>query len=295
MTLPRTADNALRDAALDLAAERWRILPCIPAGERAKAPLLVHGFHDASSDPAVITGWWSRWPGAMIGAVVPDSLLVLDVDPRNGGSIEALEGVLGPLPATLSVMSGRGDGGCHLYYLRPAGALVSTRLPAGVDLKQTGYCIMPPSIHPVAGRPYEWVHRPVDALPLLARQALRPAVITAKPRHLGQLHRPYGRSSVADEFTDATCWAQILQPHGWYCLDPDGDADGARWRHPSASAAWSATVRHGLLFVYSGNTPLEVTEPGQPHGYTRFRAWAVLEHGGDLSAAARHARGLINV
>jgi hypothetical protein len=47
-----------------------------------------------------------------------------------------------------------------------------------------------------------------------------------------------------------------------------------------------------LLFVYSTNTPFEPTEAGRPHGYTRFRAWAVLEHGGDLSAAARAAAQL---
>jgi hypothetical protein len=33
-----------------------------------------------------------------------------------------------------------------------------------------------------------------------------------------------------------------------------------------------------------------VTEPGKPRGYTKFRAYAVLNHQGDLSAAAR-ARG----
>ena len=73
----------------------------------------------------------------------------------------------------------------------------------------------------------------------------------------------------------------MLSPHGWTCPDPDPDADGARWRHPGA------TIRHGLLFVYSAATPFQPTEAGAPHGYSRFRAYAVLEHGGDLRAAAR--------
>jgi hypothetical protein len=93
--------------------------------------------------------------------------------------------------------------------------------------------------------------------------------------------------SIADAFTEATTWAQILVPHGWRCLSPDGDADGAHWLHPNATSAVSATVRHGCLFVYSTNTPFEPTTAGDPHGYTRFRAWAVLTHGGDLSAAAK--------
>jgi hypothetical protein len=36
----------------------------------------------------------------------------------------------------------------------------------------------------------------------------------------------------------------------------------------------------------------DVTEPSNPKGYTRFRAYALLEHGGDMRAAARHLRGV---
>ncbi len=43
-------------------------------------------------------------------------------------------------------------------------------------------------------------------------------------------------------------------------------------------------MRHGCLFVYSPNTPFEVTETECPHGVTRFRALAILDHDGDLSA-----------
>jgi hypothetical protein len=42
--------------------------------------------------------------------------------------------------------------------------------------------------------------------------------------------------------------------------------------------------------VYSQATPFEPTEAGAPHGYTRFRAYAVLNHAGDLHAAARTLR-----
>jgi hypothetical protein len=80
-------------------------------------------------------------------------------------------------------------------------------------------------------------------------------------------------------------------PHGWSCLDADPGSDGARWAHPTATAKWSATVKHGCLFVYSTNTPFDITEPGYPKGYTKFRAYAVLDHGGDLSAAARALAG----
>lgn len=184
---------SMADAALRLARDGWTVLPCHSAGARAKAPLLEHGHHEASSDPAVITRWWTRWPKALIGAVVPNSLAVLDVDPRNHGSMESLTAILGELPPTLTVMSGRGDGGRHLYYLRPglsgsctqlrtpAVSLTASRLPAGVDLKTSGYCILPPSPHPATGNPYRWIWRKPVPLPDRAVEMLRAPVRVARP------------------------------------------------------------------------------------------------------------------
>lgn len=172
-----TMDTAMQDAALDLATKGWRLLPCWPAGERAKSPIgtvVPNGFKDASSDADTVRGWWGRYPDAMIGAVVPDPLLVLDVDPRNGGDLDALQNVLGGLPPTLTAFSGRNDGGRHLYFMRPPGVLSSRRLPPGIDLKVSGYCIVPPSVHPATGQPYRWAPARVANLPDVAVTALRP-------------------------------------------------------------------------------------------------------------------------
>ncbi len=107
-------------------------------------------------------------------APVPNSLIAIDNDPRNGGSVEALETLVGPLPETLTAWSGRNDGGRHLYFLRPPGEFTSTRLPDGIDLKVHGYCILPPSLHPVSGLPYRWeLHAPAPLPPRL-RELLRP-------------------------------------------------------------------------------------------------------------------------
>ena len=165
----------MMNAALELAAAGWQVIPCKPAGDNAKAPLTTNGFKDASTDPRQIRSWWQQAPHALIGAVIPAHLIVLDVDPRNGGSLDELRGVLGVLPATLTVHSGRGDGGRHLYYHRPAGELTARRLPAGIDLKLggRGYCIMPPSLHPVTGQPYRWEHHDVAHLPAIACRELR--------------------------------------------------------------------------------------------------------------------------
>lgn len=158
-------------AALDLAAHGWRVFPCKWVdGPDAKSPLTVHGHLDATTDPETIRAWWGRYPDAMIGAPVPEPLLVLDVDPRNGGDAAKL----GDLPTTLTVTSGRGDGGQHFYFLRPSGNFIATKLPKGIDLKVNGYCIVPPSIHPSTGQPYVWHDADPAPLPLHLRELLRP-------------------------------------------------------------------------------------------------------------------------
>ena len=42
-------------------------------GSPGKHPRTQNGLKDASTDPAVIAGWWKRWPAANIG--IPTSKL----------------------------------------------------------------------------------------------------------------------------------------------------------------------------------------------------------------------------
>jgi hypothetical protein len=98
--------------------------------------------------------------------------------------------------------------------------------------------------------------------------------------------------SPADWYSFHHSCAETLANHGWKIVAGDGRKDRSRWKHPTATAAYSATIRYGCLFVYSPNTPFEVTEPGRPHGYTPFATYALLEHGDDQSAAAKAVRGM---
>ncbi len=271
------------DYAPELAAAGWDVFPL-----RGKVPAIAggRGVLDATTDPAAIANWARRYPSANIGARIPETLIVVDTDPRHGGedNLQALACRIGGLVDTLTVFSGRGDGGRHRYYRNPGGSLSATRLPVGVDLKtHAGYCVVPPSLHPDNGKPYRWADPEVmpASAPGWLVALLRPAQpVKAAPFRPRMVH---DGDSIADWFTSATTWPQILV--GWT------ETRGG-WRHPNATAAISATVRHDLLFVYSSNTPLEATGAGDPHGYTRFRAWAALEHDGDLRAAARAARAL---
>jgi hypothetical protein len=149
------------DNALAIAREGYAVLPL-----NGKIPLTAHGVKDATTDPDTIRKMFGNRE-CNIGARVPEHLIVLDFDPRNGGSPEALEARAGTgLPETMTVATGS-PGGEHRYYMRPEGKLTSRNLPPGIDLKtSTGYCVMPSSVHPVTGKTYELVisQRP-EALP----------------------------------------------------------------------------------------------------------------------------------
>ena len=55
--------SALLEAALGYATRGCPVFPVID-----KKPRTEHGFHDATTDPATIRGWWERWPDAGIAS-----------------------------------------------------------------------------------------------------------------------------------------------------------------------------------------------------------------------------------
>jgi hypothetical protein len=299
--------NRLLEAALDYAAKKLEVFP---VNERTKAPYTTNGMKDATNDTATITGWWHDHPHALIGCRIPESTIILDVDPRHGGADTwaELERSYAPIAAGRIHASGRGDGGQHHWFRRPVGKLSAKALhdwarnngvgqavgqkswSSGIDILHNGhrYTILPPSPHPDTGKPYLWVRetKPDDVPAFL--QAL---IITGPaPVSSPSMRIVRDTDSIADWYTVNHSWHDILPAASWQLVEGDGDHDGSKWRHPNASAASSASIRHGCLFIYSPNTDFDVTEDGDPHGITRFRAWAILEHGGDMSAAASEAR-----
>jgi hypothetical protein len=158
--------TSLCEAALAYA----RVLgwPVHPLRPRAKEAISTHGHRDATTDPERIERWWRAWPDANIGVACDErsGLLVLDIDPRNGGDVnlEALLDEHGPLPETPEALTG--GGGRHLVFRRPVAPTFRARLCPGGDVKANGYIVAPPSVHE-SGRSYVWEasSRP-DEIPL---------------------------------------------------------------------------------------------------------------------------------
>lgn len=122
-----------------------------------KHPRTAHGFKDATTDVARIKECWGKWPEANIGMPTGavTGLLVIDVDPRNGGeeSLESLFAKHGRFPNTAEQKTG--GGGRHFVFRDPGIAVPKTLAP-GIDLKgEGGYMVVAPSIH-ASGNAYQW-------------------------------------------------------------------------------------------------------------------------------------------
>jgi len=173
------AENNL-EAALALARRGWRVYrvhTVLDDGrcsckhdcgkDKAKHPVDLGGCTRATTDLGVIRDWY-RTSKANVG-VAPgkaSKLLVLDIDPRNGGteSLAKLEAGHGPLPRTPTVASG--GGGRHYYFAWPKGVKMAKAklvLGPGLDLLGEGSgCVAPPSLH-ASGNRYRWEVSPDEA------------------------------------------------------------------------------------------------------------------------------------
>lgn len=160
-----------------------------------KHPLTPNGVKDATRSPERIREWWRRWPFANVGIATGRGLLVVDIDPRHGGSLEALKASIA-LPETATVQTG--GGGWHLYF-KYRKSLYEVRnstgkLADGIDVRgEGGYVVAPPSNH-LEGS-YRWTERGTPASApelLLARLGARPpsAASAVQKKHATQMQLP---------------------------------------------------------------------------------------------------------
>jgi putative DNA primase/helicase len=139
----------------------WPVFPCY--GKQTVRG--SHGFYDATTDPDQITQWWRQWPDCNIGCPSGGAWWVLDVDARHDGpaSLHDLEQQYGPLPRTVTSLTGSGGGSCHLLWKTGTLPIINKankkrpELGSGLDVQGPGsYIILPPSIHPDTHQPYMW-------------------------------------------------------------------------------------------------------------------------------------------
>jgi P4 family phage/plasmid primase-like protien len=210
------------------------------------------------------------------------------------------------------------SGGLHLLYRisdHPVpGNEKLARTDEGEVLAETrgegGYVIGAPSpgaCHP-SGRPWVLTSGEYGVVPLitwaercLLHEAIRKALdcpshteIALRPPPPPSLPSPSradgGGVRPGDEFEEQTSWSTILEPHGWRIESQHGAT--TYWTRPGKNPrdGASATTGHAgdrdRLYVFSTSTVFPVEQ-----SITKFRAYSILNHGGDDSAAARSLAG----
>jgi hypothetical protein len=168
--------NKLLESALAYAALGWPVIPLhTPTNgkcscrkqacgdQSGKHPrrhkVWLRSFKDAATCDGLIELQWEQWPGANIGILTgsQSGLLVLDIDPRNGGyeSLADLNKRYGEIPR--GPRAHTGGGGLHIYTRHPAGTIKSaTGVWPGIDVIADGaYVVAPPSLH-ASGHQYQW-------------------------------------------------------------------------------------------------------------------------------------------
>lgn len=181
--------------------------------------------------------------------------------------------------------------GCEKHEPGQTHVLIETR-------GEGGGIVAAPSHGPVhpSGRPYILRAGGVDSiaeLTLEEREELWQLARTLDemPRSVPVqelLHATGTGDRPGDRFNQEKHWADVLEPAGWRHVYTRGDE--SYWRRPGKNEGVSATTNYkgsGLLYVFSSSVPDFVPE----EGYNKFRAYALLHHGGDFQAAARAVDG----
>ena len=197
------------------------------------------------------------------------------------------------------------SGGAHWVY-RCDEIEGNQKLAQRVDGKVTietrgegGYLVTAPTGPSVAGRPYELISGAFSSIPTITPGERRdllnlarsfdeiPATRAERRRKDREDTKQDKRAGLrpGDDFKARATWHEVLEPHGW-TLAYERDGAGY-WRRPGKTEGLSASTNYGgdkgdFLYVFSTSTSFDANE-----AYSKFAAYAVLEHNEDYEAAAR--------
>lgn len=125
-------------AAIAYARQGFRLLPCLPG---SKDPHIVgefkHAAHSATSDYERLVEHWLDHPDDNVGFAPDGRIVVVDVDPRHGGTLEVVEALGLPVDGYRYQSV---SGGWHIPLTMPDGTCARTSFqPAsGIEIRGPG-------------------------------------------------------------------------------------------------------------------------------------------------------------
>jgi putative DNA primase/helicase len=258
-----------------------------------------------------ITDWFQH-PGyglVVFAGAISGGLEIVDFDAVNlfapwADLVEELcSGLRQRLPVGQTPTDGR-----HVYYrcATIAGNQKLAQHPDALGRPETdietrgegGYVLAPGSplaCHPL-GKPYVLLDGDLTDIPTitpeerhLLHQAARTFNTYTPPERPISTTMPAAEGQASgtrpgDDYAVRTSWETILEPHGYVQVRSWKGA--TLWRRPGKRQGWSVVTggaEPGLLWSYSTNAaPFELE-----HAYSKFAAYALLNHAGDFTAAAK--------
>jgi KaiC/GvpD/RAD55 family RecA-like ATPase len=313
--------NDIYLAALQLAKEGISVVPVATDGTKKPAPFSWRKYQDNRPTTQELINWFAQGTQQGVGAIcgaVSGNLEMLELEGR------AVAAQIHIQAKDMAENSGLGhiwqkiqegycemtpSGGIHwLYKISDAqvpGNQKLARRPGengGVDVLcetrgEGGFVILAPSggtCHP-SGESWNILSGSIATIPTLTfaeREALfsifRCFDEMPKIENIAQevKSREVNLALPGDDYNSKVSWDQILTPLGWSKVYTKGEATA--WRRPGKSEGISATTNFNgkdNLYVFTTSTIFE-----SEHSYSKFAAFATLEHQGNFSAAASALR-----
>jgi putative DNA primase/helicase len=224
---------------------------------------------------------------------------------------------------TTSCAEASPSGGLHVFYRVPDGVDKNTKLaqrlardeeltdderdliaqgrrvPRGLieTRGEGGFVVVAPStgaVHPT-GKPYQFLAGNPSSIPTITGEQRDLLHIAA--RSLDQMPAPTpipdvtvldrtrteGGISPGDDYNARGSWVNLLQDHGWTVVW--GDTTRTYWRRPGKASGISAVTggtEGDYFYAWTTSTVLPAEE-----AMSKWRVYAMLEHGSDFSAAAK--------
>lgn len=328
MTTPRT----ILDTAFDLLAHGYSVIPVRNDGTKAPALNTWKKYTSERPTDPDVRRWFTNTDydlGVVQGAVSGHAELT-EIEGRAAHHLPDLKALaddtgLGDLwtKVTTGWAEMSPSGGFHFHYRIDGtvpGNLKLARRPATPEeleakpaervkvLAETrgegGQVVVAPSRHHASGKTWTRLVGGPATAPLLTRderdafhdllRTLNVQDSAAETRASAPVapHDPTQGITPGDDYENRTDWSDILTPHGWTHVTTRGRT--RYWLRPGKplGSGFSATTGHAddrdRLYVFTSSTDFAQEVP-----YTKLGALAVLEHGGDHSAAAKalHAAG----
>jgi putative DNA primase/helicase len=285
------SDDLLLKSALIYASWGWAIHPLhsitpdgvCSCGERdcsgpGKHPRLSKWPDRATTDPATIRRWWTRWPGANIGlACGLSGLLVVDLDvKRQDNGLEtwqALKERYGALDDRHTPASRTPSGGQHILFAANGAALgnSSGKLGPGIDTRGSGgYIVLPPSTL-ADGQAWSWEPsaHPRDCSPVPLPGCLEELLATANDS-------PTARSPTAPVHTGAYARAALEGELGKLVMATEG-----RRNDTLNAAAFSLGQLVGARLLERAEVTSKLQAVAMATGLTERESLATIKSGLD--------------